>query len=264
MIKIENSKDDDNMMLFEAADVQNLDRRNLFTRRLFDGIAKNYDRPAQLFSFFQYLHWRDFLVSRLRLNSNSRVLDVCTGPGGVAIAIARKARCRVVGVDISDGMLQKAQSNIINSNLASYISVKKARAEELPFDDHAFDAVVFTFLYRYIEQPQDVLIELTRVLKPGGQIASLEFYVPGGPVLYPLWLLHTRLVLPVGTRFITPGWKEVGSFLGPSISDFFRRKPLSDIARMWSDSGINDVQTKILSWGGAFVMWGNNGDRLEK
>jgi demethylmenaquinone methyltransferase / 2-methoxy-6-polyprenyl-1,4-benzoquinol methylase len=234
--------------------------KNIHARRLFDSIADNYDRPAQIFSFFQYLHWREFLVSRLRLEPNSKVLDVCTGPGGVAIAIARAAGCQVIGVDISDNMLEKARRNILNSNLTATVSVEKARAENLPFDDRTFDAVVFTFLFRYVDEPETVLKELTRVLKPGKQMASLEFYTPSGPLLHPLWLLHTRLVLPLGTRFIDRGWSEVGSFLGPSISDFFHRQSLEDLNKMWANAGLIDVQTRILSLGGAFVMWGQKAD----
>jgi demethylmenaquinone methyltransferase / 2-methoxy-6-polyprenyl-1,4-benzoquinol methylase len=264
MENILNGDDNNKRIPGQAATDQGLSRRNTFARNLFDGIARNYDRPAQLFSLFQYRHWRDFLVSRLRLDTNSRVLDVCTGPGGVAIAIANAARCHVIGVDISDSMLEKARSNILDSNLSSFVSVEKARAEQLPFDDQTFDAVVFTFLFRYVDEPKTVLAELTRVLKPGGQMASLEFYVPRGPILYPLWLLHTRLVMPLGTRLITRGWSEVGSFLGPNISEFFRRHSLEEIAKMWADAGLTNVQTKILTHGGAFVMWGKKGDSPEE
>jgi demethylmenaquinone methyltransferase / 2-methoxy-6-polyprenyl-1,4-benzoquinol methylase len=234
--------------------------KNVHASRLFDGIADNYDRPAQIFSFFQYLRWREFLVSRLRLEQNSKVLDVCTGPGGVAIAIARSAGCQVIGVDISDKMLEKARRNILSSNLTATVSVEKARAENLPFDDRTFDAVVFTFLLRYVDEPRTVLKELARVLKPGKQLVSLEFYTPRGPILHPLWLLHTRLVLPLGTRFIDRGWSEVGSFLGPSISEFFHRQSLEDLIKIWTNAGLIDVQTKILSLGGAFVMWGQKAD----
>jgi demethylmenaquinone methyltransferase / 2-methoxy-6-polyprenyl-1,4-benzoquinol methylase len=256
MENIINFKDNNKRITVESATNQNLSGSNTFARHLFDGIAGNYDRPAYLFSLFQYYHWRNFLISRLRLDSKSRILDVCTGPGGVAIAMAKKGRCHVVGVDISDSMLEKARSNILASNLSSLVTVEKARAEQLPFDEQTFDAVVFTFLFRYLDEPKTVLTELARVLKPGGQMASLEFCVPRGPLLYPLWLLYTRLVLPLGTRFITRGWSEVGSFLGPSISEFFRQYSLEEIAKMWADAGLIDVQTRILSHGGAFVMWG--------
>ena len=230
--------------------------KTVHTRRLFDGIAKDYDAPAQWFSLFQYLHWRRFLVSRLTLDPQSQVLDVATGPGGVAIAMNRGTGCQVVGMDISDQMLSRAQRTLDASGLADSVTLVKARAEDLPFANGTFDAVVFTFLLRYVAEPQATVRELSRVLKPGGQMASLEFYVPGGPILHPLWLLHTRLVLPLGTRFLSSGWSEVGSFLGPSISNFFSRYKLDDLDNWWTRAGITDVRTKKLSTGGALVMWG--------
>lgn len=230
--------------------------KNAQARHLFDGIATSYDTPAQVFSLFQYIYWRRFLVSRLKLAPQSLVLDVGTGPGGVASYIARQGGCRVVGADLSEHMLRQAQMNLQTSKLTPQVSLVNARAENLPFPDRAFDVVVFTFLFRYVEEPNHLIRELARVLKPGGQIATLEFYVPGGSILHPLWLLHTRLVMPLGTRFMSSGWREVGSFLGPSISGFFRRYTLGELERMWVQEGLTDVQTKVLSRGGAFVMWG--------
>ena len=87
-------------------------------------------------------------------------------------------------------------------------------------------------------------------------MASLEFFVPQNPVLHGLWLLHTRLVMPLGSRLLSQGWREVGSFLGPSISDFYRRHTLDDVERMWGRAGIANAQTSLLSLGGAVVTWG--------
>ena len=230
--------------------------RNAHAKHLFDGIAHSYDRPAQIYSLFRYLNWRRFLVSRLNLNHTDLVLDVATGPGGVAGSIAGQTGCRVIGVDLSREMLQQAQSNLGNSGLTPLISLVNARGEDLPFPDRSFNAVVFTFLFRYVDDPRALLKELARVLKPGGQIATLEFYVPSGPVLHPLWLAHTRLVMPWSMRFISPGWKEVGNFLGPNISAFFHKYSLEDLTGMWTQAGLSDVRTRVLSQGGAFVMWG--------
>ena len=230
--------------------------KNTHARRLFDGIAQSYEGPAQLFSFFQYGRWRRFLVSRLNLTPSASVLDVCTGTGLVAMDIAGDEGCRVVGIDLAPGMIQQANCNLRASDLSSSVSLVKGRAESLPFSDHSFDAVVFTYLLRYLEDPQATLCELARVLRPGGQMASLEFFVPQGPVLHPLWLLHTRLVLPLGTKFFSPGWRKVGSFLGPSISEFYRQHTLEELGRMWARAGVGAVHTKVLSLGGAVVMWG--------
>ena len=231
-------------------------QKNAHARRMFGGIAQSYEGPAQVFSLFQYGRWHRFLVSRLRLAPQTSVLDVCTGTGLIAMQIARRIGCRVVGVDLSEGMVEEARRNVQARDLAPLVRLVKGRAEGLPFADHSFDAVVFTFLLRYVEDPLTTLRELARVLRPGGQMASLEFFVPQGPVLHPLWLLHTRLVLPLGTRFVSAEWREAGSFLGPSISDFYRQHTLQDLYQMWSRAGIGDVQAKTLSLGGAVVMWG--------
>ena len=229
--------------------------KNTDAHRLFGGIAQRYEGPAQLFSLLQYARWRRFLISRLVLAPDASVLDVCTGTGLVAIEIAQDTGSRVVGVDLSEAMIKEANRNRHTKGMARRVQLVTGRAERLPFADDSFDTVVFTFLLRYVEDPQATLQELARLLRPGGQMASLEFFVPQSPVWYGLWLMHTRLVMPFGTRFLSPGWRAVGSFLGPSISAFYREHSIEDLKRMWSRAGLGDVQTRALSLGGAVVMW---------
>ena len=126
----------------------------------------------------------------------------------------------------------------------------------MPFADDSFDAVVFTFLLRYVDDPADTIGELARVLRPGGRIASLEFFLPQGPVLRSLWRLHTRVVMPLAARTLSPEWQEVASFLGPSISGFYRENSLEGLRNMWNQAGFSRVQTRALSLGGAVVTWG--------
>ena len=177
----------------------------------------------------------------------------------VIVAHLRRRVRRVVGVDLSGRMIEQAQRNVRALRLDPTVALVKGRAESLPFSDQSFDAVVFTFLFRYVRDPQATLCELSRVLRPGGQLVSLEFFVPRSPVFHALWLLYTRLVLPLGTRFLSPGWREVGSFLGPSISSFYREHPLEELNQMWARAGIDSVWTRVLSLGSAVVMWGRKG-----
>ena len=232
-------------------------RRNAQARRLFDGIAHSYEAPARVLSLFQYSRWHRYLVSRLRLRDGDVVLDVCTGTGLVAAQIAGSGGCRVVGVDLSPRMLDHGLQLLRADRHGAQVSLAAGLAERLPFSDNSFDAVVFTFLFRYVEDPQATLCEMARVLRPGGRMTSLEFAVPTGPVLHPLWLLHTRLVIPIVGRLLSPAWREVGSFLGPSISAFYRKHTLKDLRLMWQTAGFVDVHTKLLSLGGAVVMWGD-------
>ncbi len=230
-----------------------LSQKNQHATQLFDGIARNYEWPAQLFSFFQYHHWRRYLVSKLDLTSRQTALDICTGPGGVAASVSRKYGCSVVGIDLSSEMLAKAHSNFSSSVLD--IRLTQGRAENLPFKDNSFDAVVFTFLLRYVDNIEATIAEAARVLRPGGMLASLEFFTPSG-LLRPPWLFHTRAVMPIGTAIISPGWRKVGTFLGPSISNFYKKNPLHTIESAWQKAGIKQVNTTKLSLGGAVVMWG--------
>ena len=230
--------------------------KNRLARRLFNGVADGYEGPARLFSLMQYRRWQRFLVSQVAASPQTLVLDVATGTGLVAMDLARASGTRVVGLDLAEGMIEQARRNLQTEGLGSKVSLLRGRAEDLPFSDGSFDAVVFTFLLRYVDDPQATLGELARVLRPGGRMASLEFFVPQNPVLHGLWLLHTRLVMPLASRLLSPGWREVGSFLGPSISDFYRRHTLDDVERMWGRAGIANAQTSLLSLGGAVVTWG--------
>lgn len=233
--------------------------KNTHARRIFNGIAHDYERPARVLSYFQYDRWRRLLISQLDLHPQDSVLDVCTGTGLVATDIAMRKGCRVVGLDLSDRMIGQAQRNVQALHLAPLVDLVRGRAESLPFPDGSFDAVVFTFLLRYVPDPQATLRELSRVLRPGGQIVSLEFFVPRNPVFHAFWFLHTRLVLPLGARFFSPQWREVGSFLGPSISSFYREYPLEELNKMWVGAGIGNVSSRVLSLGSAVVMYGRKG-----
>src|SRR4030066_674825 len=148
---------------------------------LFDGVAPSYDTWAQVLTFFQYLHWREFLVSRIAPRPENLVLDVCTGTAGVALEIADHHDGRIVGLDVSHFMLEAGLRAVEKKNLDGRVQLVQGRAEHLPFPDATFDAVVFTYLLRYVQDPDATIRELSRVLKPGGKLLSLEFDIPEAP-----------------------------------------------------------------------------------
>jgi demethylmenaquinone methyltransferase/2-methoxy-6-polyprenyl-1,4-benzoquinol methylase len=212
-----------------------------------------YDRNAALLSFGQDPRWRRFLVSRVP-DDALQVLDVATGTGAVAIELARRVRGRrVVGVDQSEEMLRAGRARVAAAGLAERIELRCGRAEQLPFDDGAFDALTFTYLLRYVDDPAATLRELVRVVRPGGTIAMLEFGLPRR-AWRPAWELYVRAVLPAaGLAAGGRGWWDVGRFLGPSIRSFHTRVPLMQI---WRDAGVQDVRARRLSLGGGIVVWG--------
>jgi demethylmenaquinone methyltransferase/2-methoxy-6-polyprenyl-1,4-benzoquinol methylase len=147
-------------------------------RELFAPLGPTYDRYAALLSFGQDPRWRRFLVSRLEAGPDERVLDVATGTAAVAIELVRRHGCSVVGLDQSPEMLAEARARVRHAGLEHRIELVEGRAEELPFEDASFDALTFTYLLRYVDDPGGTLRELARVVRPGGTIASLEFGVP--------------------------------------------------------------------------------------
>ena len=219
---------------------------------LFAPLGPTYDRYANLLSFGQDPRWRRFLVSRMDAGPEDTVLDVATGTAAVAMELARRTGCRVVGLDQSAEMLAEGRRRVAAAGLDDRIELVEGEAERLPFDDSSFDGLTFTYLLRYVVDPEATLGELARVVRPGGTIAMLEFGLPRG-LARPAWELWVRLGLPAAGALISPGWREVGSFLGPSIRDFHRAH---DLPGLWRRAGIEDVRSHGLSLGGGLVMWG--------
>jgi demethylmenaquinone methyltransferase / 2-methoxy-6-polyprenyl-1,4-benzoquinol methylase len=222
---------------------------------LFAPLGPTYDRFAALLSFGQDPRWRRFLVSRLDVGPEHTVLDVATGTGAVAIELAQRTGCSVVGLDQSREMLAAGRRRVEAAGLETKIRLVEGNAEQLPFEDEAFDALTVTYLLRYVANPAATLRELARVVRRGGTLASLEFALPPG-VWRALWELYVRIGLPVAGRLISPGWHEVGRFLGPSIRAFYARHPLERMPELWRAAGVGDVRCRRLSLGGGVVIWG--------
>jgi demethylmenaquinone methyltransferase/2-methoxy-6-polyprenyl-1,4-benzoquinol methylase len=214
---------------------------------LFAPLGPTYDRVGALLSLGQDPRWRRFLVSRLP--PGGRVLDVATGTGLVAREL-RRCGHEVTGLDQSPEMLAVARER-----LGPGVELVRASAERLPFPDGTFDHLTVTYLLRYVDDPGAVLAELARVVRPGGIVASLEFGLPRG-LWRPPWELYVRAALPLAGRLLSPGWHEVGRFLGPSIREFWKRWPLERQLALWRAAGLEDVRSRRLSLGGGVVLWG--------
>ena len=232
-----------------------LSPRTRHAHELFAPLGPTYDRYARLLSFGQDPRWRSFLVSRIPADA-LRVLDVATGTAAVAIELARAQPGRtVVGVDQSTEMLAAGRERVSRAGLARRIELREGRAETVPGEDGEFDALTFTYLLRYVDDPAATMRGLAQAVRPGGTVAMLEFAVPHG-VWRPLWELHVRVGLPLAGTMLSPGWRSVGSFLGPSIRDFFERLPEPQLLDLWREAGIHGVQARRLSLGGGIVVWG--------
>jgi demethylmenaquinone methyltransferase / 2-methoxy-6-polyprenyl-1,4-benzoquinol methylase len=222
---------------------------------LFAPLGPGYDRWGSVLSFGQDPRWRRFLVSRTEAQPTDTVLDVATGTAAVALELVRQKDCFVVGIDQSAEMLEEGRRRVQLAAATRKVRLQQGDARKLPFEDGQFDALTFTYLLRYVEDPPAVLRELARVVKPGGTIAGLEFGVPRG-AWRPLWELWTRVGLPSAGRVIGDGWYEVGAFLNGSIRRHYEQWPLPRLLQAWRDAGIEQVQARRMSLGGGIVTWG--------
>ncbi len=230
--------------------------RNRAARELFAPLAETYDRYARLLSFGQDPRWRCFLASRIEAGPGDTVLDVASGTAAVAIEVARRRGCKVVGIDQSAEMLAEGRRRVEAAGLAERIELREGRAEDLPFEDASFDGLTFTYLLRYVDDPAATMRELARVVRPGGRVAMLEFSVPSRALPRAAWEAYVRLGLPLAGRAVSPGWADVGDFLGPSIREFGSRWPPERLRGLWEGAGIDDVRARLLSLGGGIVLWG--------
>jgi demethylmenaquinone methyltransferase/2-methoxy-6-polyprenyl-1,4-benzoquinol methylase len=232
--------------------------RDRVAQRLFTPLPGRYDRLAELLSFGQNGRWRHEMVGHVVGAAPRRVLDVASGTAGVALQLAQRGGAEVVGVDLTEAMLGQGRRNVAAAGLSTRVVLTAGRAQQLPFADASFDGLTFTYLLRYVDDPEATLGELARVLRPGGPVASLEFYVPPNPFWRLCWEGYTRLVLPAA-GWVSGGrqWFEVGRFLGPSISEHYRRYPLAWTEAAWRRAGLEPAGSRVMSLGGGLVMWGS-------
>jgi demethylmenaquinone methyltransferase/2-methoxy-6-polyprenyl-1,4-benzoquinol methylase len=213
---------------------------------LFRPIARNYERWASLLSLGQDGRWRRRLVEGLGVPPDSLILDVAAGTGSITRSLEAKGY-RVVALDQSSEMISQFEATNARCLLAT--------AERLPIRDESVDALTAGYLLRYVEDLPAALRELSRVTRPGGTIAMLEFGRPTG-LWGPLWWLYTRVALPTAGAVIGDGWREVGRFLGPSIDRFWADHSPDGLARLWEAAGLGGVQWERMSLGGGFVIRG--------
>jgi demethylmenaquinone methyltransferase/2-methoxy-6-polyprenyl-1,4-benzoquinol methylase len=226
-------------------------------RRLFAELGPTYERTGAVLSFGQDPWWRRFMVSRIQVPPGGSVLDVAAGTGLVARELVRRnPSAHVIALDQSEPMLREGRRRTAGSLAAGKVRFVLADGQRLPFGAARFDALTFTYLLRYVDDPASTLAELARVVKPGGSMANLEFHVPRTPVWHGLWVAYTRTVLPLAGRVVSSEWGAAGRFLGPSIEELYAKHPLEEQLEMWRTAGIRDVRARVMSLGGGVVIWG--------
>lgn len=229
--------------------------------KMFDAIAPTYDALNHLLSFGVDRGWRRRVVKMVATSSSAgprtdpragspAVLDVATGTGDLAVALARRIPgARVTGVDISEGMLEVGREKVERRGLAGRVVLRRGDGEALEFADGSFDAVTVAFGVRNFGDIRAGLGEMRRVLRPGGRCYVLEFSEPRGAVFGPVYRFYFHRVLPWLGRAVS---RDGGaySYLPRSVDEF----PAPErFAAMMREAGFAAVRVRRLSLGIAYV-----------
>ncbi len=222
---------------------------------MFDAIAGRYDLLNHLLSLGIDRRWRARAVRELGLRPDSRVLDLCTGTGDLALAALGDgqpnggARRYVVGIDFAPAMLRYGQAKLARLG-ETRIGLARADAMRIPLPDASVDAVTIGFGIRNVERPEVCVHEILRVLRLGGRLAILEFGTPAVPGLRGAYLFYFRHVLPLVGRLISRH-NEAYSYLPASVAAFHSPDEFLALLR---GAGFSDVRVDSLTFGIVYLF----------
>lgn len=197
--------------------------------QMFDTISTNYDGLNRVISLGIDVKWRKKVVQLISENNPEHVLDIATGTGDLAIMIAKKTNAKkVVGLDISKGMLEVGKEKISKANLSKTIEMVVGDSENIPFEDNCFDAITVSFGVRNFENLDTGLTEILRVLKPNGKFVVLE---TSNPTKFPFkqgYKFYTNFILPIIGKLFSKD-KVAYSYLSESANSFPFGKKFNNI-----------------------------------
>ncbi|MBN2634815.1 MAG: bifunctional demethylmenaquinone methyltransferase/2-methoxy-6-polyprenyl-1,4-benzoquinol methylase UbiE [Prolixibacteraceae bacterium] len=187
---------------------------------MFNNISSKYDLLNHLLSLNIDKVWRNNTVRKLNKKEPAIILDIATGTGDFAIAAAEKlTKSKIIGIDISAGMLEVGIKKISRKGLSNRIELQKADSEDLPFEDGKFDAAIVGFGVRNFENLQKGLSEIRRVLKPGGVFYVLEFSKPAKSPFKQLFRIYFTKILPTIGRVVSKD-NRAYTYLPESVNEF--------------------------------------------
>ena len=217
--------------------------------KMFDAISGNYDGLNRIISLGIDIKWRKKVVKIVGENNSKHILDIATGTGDLALMMAHLKPDRIVGLDISPGMLNVGKEKIAKANLSNKIEMIVADSEEMPFEDHTFDAITVSFGVRNFANLDKGIKEIARVLKPTGVLVILE---TSNPVKFPFkqgYELYTNLFLPIVGRLFSKD-KVAYSYLSESANSFPFGEAFNNILQK---NGFNTTEHKPVTFGVATI-----------
>ncbi|WP_236854327.1 bifunctional demethylmenaquinone methyltransferase/2-methoxy-6-polyprenyl-1,4-benzoquinol methylase UbiE [Chryseobacterium sp. MEBOG07] len=215
---------------------------------MFDNIAPKYDLLNHVLSMKIDVLWRNKLVRWMKNDNPQEVLDVATGTGDLAITIEKGTGSKVVGLDLSQQMLNVGVIKIKKLKLDGKISMQKGDAENLPFEDNRFDAVSVAFGVRNFENLPKGLAELRRVVKDNKSVYILEFSKVEG-FMGPFYMFYFKNILPAIGKLVSKDSRAY-TYLPDSVNAFPFGEKMKQILL---DTGFKKVEYKKLSLGIATI-----------
>ena len=208
--------------------------------KMFDTISKEYDSLNRVISFGIDIKWRKKVVDIVAQHQPKNILDIATGTGDLAISLSKTSASEIVGLDISEGMLEVGRQKISQKQLNSKIKMIVGDSENLPFDDDTFDAITVAFGVRNFENLEKGLAEIYRVLKPKGVFVILETSVPTKIVYKQGYSFYTKYILPTIGKVFSKD-QSAYSYLCESASKFPYGEELNNILRQIGFNSVKDL-----------------------
>lgn len=217
--------------------------------KMFDTISGNYDGLNRVISLGIDKKWRKKVIKFVMETHPETVLDIATGTGDLAISFAQFDIKKIVGFDLSEGMLSIARKKVVKQKLVDRIEFIQGDSEEMPFEDNNFDAITVAFGVRNFENLEKGLSEILRVLKPGGTFVVLETSVPTKTPFKQGYFFHTRYILPLVGKLFSKD-KVAYNYLSESASVFPHGENFNNILRK---IGFKEVKNKPQTFGVASI-----------
>ena len=217
--------------------------------QMFDNISHKYDFLNHFLSLGIDRIWRRKAISILKKGNPGSILDIATGTADFAIEAIALSPKKIVGIDISEGMLEKGKKKINKLELDNIISLSYGDSENLPFDNESFDAITVGFGVRNFEDLNMGLSEIKRVLKKDGQLAILEFSKPKKFPVKQSFYLYSKFLLPFFGRLFSRD-KSAYTYLPASVEAFPEGEQFKSIL---AQNGFSQINLKSLSGGIATI-----------
>lgn len=208
--------------------------------QMFDTISHEYDGLNRVISFGIDVKWRKRVVDIVTEHQPDNILDIATGTGDLAINLSQTNAKEIIGLDISDGMLEVGRQKIKTKNLNNTISMVTGDSEDLPFDDNTFDAITVAFGIRNFENLEKGLSEILRVLKPNGIFVILETSVPTNSIYKLGYNIYSKWMLPIIGRLFSKD-KVAYKYLSESASVFPYGEALNNILKKIGFINVEDL-----------------------